>query len=153
MNQSPDDTKHPPKKAAAATALLLVLLIASLTYFVIGNTYSKYTNKTAKINTIRILHAADAYFKDHPVEKGTMNTVTIGSLTNGGYIENLQIDDNTFWVTDTKPSQVCGRLYDTRKNKTIIEYKAATVQMIQNSGFTNTIGDGVCSMPDAEMTP
>lgn len=63
------------------------------------------------------------------------------TLIKFGYLEDENLVNDTFWVAEAKPSWICGKEV-TKKN--IIEFRKATIEMINNSGKSTKVETKEC---------
>lgn len=123
-------------------AIIVILgIIATITIPSIFNILENNRIKTEKNNAIILINAADLYFIENFEPNGYINSVGLPTLINEGYLDDENLVNDTFWIAEAKPSWICGKAV-TKKNE--VEFRKASIEMINNSGKSTKVGTEGC---------
>ena len=123
-------------------AVIIILgVIAAIAIPFISNLLENSRIKSEKNNAISLINMADLYFIENPHRDLSTNSVSVTDLMKKGYLQDINLVNDSFWIAEDKPSWICGMAY-TKKNK--VEFRKATVEMINNSGKDTRVGKAEC---------
>ncbi|PID07339.1 MULTISPECIES: Tfp pilus assembly protein FimT/FimU [unclassified Sporosarcina] len=124
--------------------LAVIVVLGIITAIAVPSISSILENtkiKAEKNNAILLIQAADLYFIEHYDRTGYIQSVSIPTLMSLGFIEDENLANDTVWIAEAKPSWICGKA-ETSKNQ--VEFRKATVEMINNSGRDTKVGKEAC---------
>lgn len=126
-------------------AIVILGIIATIATPAVSNIFKNSRIKTEKTNAILLINMADLYFIENPHHDLSTNSVSVTKLMEDGYLQDINLVNDSFWIAEDKPSWICSIAY-TKKNK--VEFRKATIEMINNSGKDKNVGKEECgSMP------
>lgn len=127
------------------SVIVILGIIAAIAIPYISNLVENSRIKTEKTNAIMLIKMADLYFVENPHHDLSANSVSVETLIKKGYLQDFNLVNNSFAIVEDKPSYICGMAY-TKKNQ--VEFRKATIEMINNSGKDKKVGKEACwSMP------
>lgn len=129
--------------------LVILAIIAAIAIPSISKIIENSRINVEKTNAIILINAASLYFVENPENNHFTNSVGIPTLISEGYITDMNLVNDSFWIAEEKPPWICG-FADTKKNR--VEFRKATVQMIQDSGKSTKVGTSSCGNMEALPT-
>lgn len=121
--------------------IVIIGIITAVAIPAIGAIIENSKINAEKKNAILLIRAADLYFIEHYDSKGYIQSVSIPTLISLGFLEDENLANDTVWIAEAKPSWICGKAV-TKKNE--VEFRKATVEMINNSGKSTKVGTEKC---------
>lgn len=130
-------------------AVIVILgIIAAIAVPSIGKIIENTRYNAVKADAINALNAANLYYAE-TVTEANDNTVTVGKLVEGGYLENAGKLTNE--ITVSKDKKIDGKSEEYSTGKTVT-FSSATLDQINNDNQKGST-DGPKTIPGGGTTP